>query len=710
MNTSDSYAAPAPRIGLIELPDLAAALAGCGLQVVTAPDFRGGVAAVKESFATAGAFPVIVADRPIAGLRAWVERIQLIAQVPVAVVRDGAEPAVVSDTIIELHLPTTVNAILAAVNLAPVGAAGDAPFPVASAAPAGIDLGDFTFDEPAHAPAPVATPAPVAPVAAVPAPSPAEDPFGFNEPAPAAAPAPAADPFDPFAAVETGPAFGGGFSFNPAPPEQDWTQAAAAAPAPVAPAPAADAFSWDTVAAQAPTAPAPAPVQAAPALVPVTEASIGWDTQAPAVQGWDTVAAQAPVAPAPAPVQAAPETSIGWDTPAPAVQGWDTVAAQAPVAPAPAPSHLAPVPEASIGWDTPAPVQAAPVMGWNTAAQPAAQPAAEWPVPAPAPVPAPFQVHAPQDASSVFDGFEAAKLHGTGRSAAGQATLLISWAGKGGVGKSTTGLQLAELCAEAGLRTVLIDGNSGQGDLSTYLRINKSDLPTIYSAAQGSISAAVLSPDSINAVRGQGLNPVKFGFVSAPPEDIEDGHIVTNDTYRAVIDYCRRSADVVILDTQIIESIDRTGVLSELLVPAWVQDAWGIGVADMTPVGVNNLNARLRKFASMGVAPDRQMLFVNKVPEVQLADAAKLDAYFRGKATFLGSVADDAGIRDNMNAGRTEVTNPQMRAALSSALFRATGNEEFRRMSEAPAPERAVPVKSAKVGFWGRMTGKKAAA
>lgn len=696
MNTSSSTAGHVPRIGLIELPELAGALNSLGIHVVTGADFRGGVAAVKDAFATLGAFPIIVTDEPIAGLRAWVERIQSVAPIRTAVVRTGGEPSIVSETVAEITLPTTLNGVLAAVGLEAIPG-GEAWFPAAAAAPRTFDLlPDLDF----------ADPAPAAPAAPVQQAAPAADLFGLAA-APAAAPAVTTDPtvLDPFAddPFPVQPAAnGGGFSFTPTPPDEDWVPAPAApAPAPVAvqPEPAEPAeLSWDTVAAETPVQPAPVfapePVPAAPAPAPVAHAPVQ-----PAQEfGWDTVAAETPVQPAPAtqtwpapaapaPVQQPPVDDFGWNAPA----------ATAPAAPAPAPAPAA-QPAPAETYRT-APAHLAPVQpGWES--------------------PAPAAFTGSHDAASVFDSFEAAKLHGTGRSAAGLASLVISWSGKGGVGKTTTALQLAQLCAEAGLRTILIDGNSGQGDLRTYLRLNRTDVPTIYNAAIGNIESCVLSPATINAAQTrQGLGEIKFGFVAAPPEDIDDGEIVTNSTYRSVIEYCRRNADVVILDTQIVEAIDRTRVLSELLVPALVQDAWGIGVADMTPVGVNNLNARLRKFASLGVAPDRQMIFVNKVPEVQVNDAAKLQSHFNGRATFLGSVTDDQTIRDNMNAGRTEVTNDQMRAALSTALLRVTGNEEFRRIAAGPAqaqaaaPARGVKAaKPAKVGFWGRLAGKKAAA
>ncbi|HEX9089639.1 MAG TPA: AAA family ATPase [Arthrobacter sp.] len=705
MNTSESYAGPAPRIGLIELPELADALTGLGLQVVTAQDFRGGVAAIKEGFATYGAFPLIVTNRPIAGLRAWVDRIKSVVDTPVAVVRDGGEPSITSENVIELHLPVTLNAVLAAVGVRTAGPAGDQVFPAPAAQAPGVNIDfDFEFDEPeaaAQAQVLSAPPAVAAPEN--------DDLFGFV-PVPAAlAAAPeepvfaAANPNDPFDVFDTptsaGPA--GGFSFSPAAPEEaDWNTAPAApaaqgfvpAPAETAPAETAQDFSWDTVAAAT-------PVQEAP----VQEAPASWSQPAAAEPSWDT----------PAPGFVAPAQEM-WDTPAPQTQAYEVPVQAAPVfAPAPEPA-------ADFGRDTTPATQ-----DWNAQA-PAAQPfVAPAPVQAPAaPMPEAWAQAQPvqaafggPDASSVFDSFEAAKLHGTGRSASGLASLVIVWSGKGGVGKSTNSLELAALAAETGARVILIDGNSGQGDLRTYLRLNRTDVPTIYSAALGNIAGSVLSPAAINNAElspgvpaRQGLGEIKFGFVAAPPEDIEDGEIVTNATYRAVIEHCRRNADIVIMDTQIIEAIDRTGVLTDLLIPAFVQDAWGVGVADMNAPGVNSLNARLRKFAANGVAPDRQMIIVNKVPEAQIEDAAKLESYFAGRARFLGTVTEDSGIRDNMNAGRIEVTNPQMRAALATALYTVTGNDEFRRISEVPSPAAATGATVRKIGFWGRMTGKKAAA
>jgi MinD-like ATPase involved in chromosome partitioning or flagellar assembly len=372
---------------------------------------------------------------------------------------------------------------------------------------------------------------------------------------------------------------------------------------------------------------------------------------------------------------------------------------------------MAPPAEEFGDWDTPelpvVPVQVnQPVPAENFFGHGAPQ-AQQAFVQAPAGTPAWQGVQAPvapaPDSTGIFDDFEASKLIGTGRSAAGLGAFVINYSGKGGVGKSTTSLQLANVAAEAGLRVVLIDGNSGQGDLRTYLRLNRTNLPTIYDAAIGSIKDAILTPATINANREENLGEIKFAFIGAPPDDINDPSVVTDALYRDVIHFARRNADLVIMDTQIVESSDRTGVVNMLLLPALVHDAWGIGVADMSTVGVNNLNNRLRKFINEGVPTSRLMVVINQVHPEQMEMAAKAVNYFRNLGTFLGAVEADINVKHDMNAGRINSNNPQLRAVMSKALLRITGNEAFRAAAEYK------PEAARKQGVFARLMGKRAA-
>lgn len=696
MNTSDSAVIARGRIGLIELPALAETLTQCGLQVVTGQNFRAAATAIIAESRTAGAFPIVVADVPEPGLRAWVGNIQNKTPVKVAVVRDGDTQVIQSESVAEIQLPTTVNAVLASVGIDPIpGPEGSLSYPVGEASfPAGIELPDIDFldEEPAAgfsaSPVPAARPAIPAAFAAPATPEVAdEDPFAADMPA-----------------------------ITQAAPLDDWD-------APVeASAPAAD--EWDTpratsVASQPPISPTPHPDTAA------APAQDEWDTpvEAPAQPGsrraaraaqqeqdW-TAPVSAPVA-APLPVQAPAPTPI--PEPAPVqmaapemVEEWDGPQYQAPA------QILAPPAEDFGDWDTPElpviPVHVAQPMppAENYFTEGAPQPQQQF-VQAPAGTPAWYGVQTPPtvtpDSAGIFDDYEASKLAGTGRTTAGLGAFVINYSGKGGVGKSTTSIQLACAAAEAGLRVILIDGNSGQGDLRTYLRLNRTNLPTMYDAAIGNIKDAILTPATINANREDSLGEIKFAFIGAPPDDINDATVVTDALYRDVIHFARRNADLVIMDTQIVESTDRTGVVGNILLPALVHDAWGIGVADMSTVGVNNLNNRLRKFINEGVPTDRLMVIINQVHPEQLETANKAVHYFRNLGTFLGAVELDINVKHAMNAGRINMDNEQLRAVMSKALLRITGNEAFRQAAEYK-PE---PVK--KQGVFARLLGKKAAA
>ncbi|GAA4033687.1 hypothetical protein GCM10023063_16850 [Arthrobacter methylotrophus] len=687
MNTPDSAVITRGRIGLIELPALAETLTQCGLQVVTGPDFRAAATAIIAESKTAGAFPIVVADVPAPGLRAWVGHLQAKTPVKVAVVRGDGDPVAFTDTVAEIHLPSTVNAILASVGLPALdGPEGLQSFPPAAetAEPVGIELPDIDFfDEPEHA-------APV--VAAVPAAAPAlvdEDPFASVPVVPAAA-APAFDDWE-----------------SPAP-------APAPAPAAVAPAPAPVQDDWDTPVVATPVSfePAPAAVSVAPAAsAPVQDE---WDTPAvaPAVQALEQPGSRRAARAAQQVQQQVQQQT--WSAPAPVaapvlmaappiMNEWDTPQYQPPVMASPA--------EEFGDWDTPelpvVPVQVAQPVPAENFFGPGAPQAQQSFVQAPTGTPAWHGVQAPgapvPDSTGIFDDFEASKLLGTGRSAAGLGAFVINYSGKGGVGKSTTSLQLANVAAEAGLRVVLIDGNSGQGDLRTYLRLNRTNLPTMYDAAIGNIKDAILTPATINANREENLGEIKFAFIGAPPDDINDPSVVTDALYRDVIHFARRNADLVIMDTQIVESSDRTGVVNMLLLPALVHDAWGIGVADMSTVGVNNLNNRLRKFINEGVPTSRLMVLINQVHPEQMEMAAKAVNYFRNLGTFLGAVEADINVKHDMNAGRINSNNPQLRAVMSKALLRITGNEAFRTAAEYK------PEAARKQGVFSRVFGKKAA-
>ncbi len=83
--------------------------------------------------------------------------------------------------------------------------------------------------------------------------------------------------------------------------------------------------------------------------------------------------------------------------------------------------------------------------------------------------------------------------------------------------------------------------------------------------------------------------------------------------YRRVIDYARANADLVVIDTQIVEAFDTSGLVDGLVVPLLSEGAWGLGVADQSAAGFDNLARRLFHFAEAGVNSFRLMVAFNRL-------------------------------------------------------------------------------------------------
>jgi Mrp family chromosome partitioning ATPase len=105
--------------------------------------------------------------------------------------------------------------------------------------------------------------------------------------------------------------------------------------------------------------------------------------------------------------------------------------------------------------------------------------------------------------------------------------VLIVFAGKGGVGKSTTALSLAERAAIMipNFRVVVVDMNRGQGDLRTFLKLTESRLPSVYDAAISRdievYDDIIVTPKRLSVHR-KGRADLHFGIVLAPTRDQVD--------------------------------------------------------------------------------------------------------------------------------------------------------------------------------------------
>lgn len=277
--------------------------------------------------------------------------------------------------------------------------------------------------------------------------------------------------------------------------------------------------------------------------------------------------------------------------------------------------------------------------------------------------------------------------------------VIVSYAGKGGVGKSTVSLCLAQAAAEIGGLTVcLIDGNRGQGDLGLYLKVRKSDLPSIYDAVMiGDPGSAFLSPEQIAAARSGTGDRISFSFVQAP-RPMHDGELsqqiaaVRPEHYAEVIRLARQQFDLVIIDTQITEGLDTSGVIDNVIGPVLRSGGYGLGIAEFTTVGVENLLIAAAYLRSIGADSARMMSTANKVSP-SVGDYGKLPQLLGRESKWKGAIQLDDRIEDDMKSRHVPYAVPTMRAVVLDVLHSVTGLAEFR-------PKEAPDSKRSKLPFW----------
>lgn len=268
----------------------------------------------------------------------------------------------------------------------------------------------------------------------------------------------------------------------------------------------------------------------------------------------------------------------------------------------------------------------------------------------------------------------------------GEAKLLIIWGAKGGVGKTTLALVIAERAAATGKKVVLIDGNRGQGDLRTYLRLNGKSLPTIFDATLGhDTQKIIVGPKALNDAREKHEGVLHFALVQAPLERQADPAIVTGNVYNSVINAARDLADLVIVDTQIVEGFDTSGLVGSVLTPSLARGAYSIAVTDYNPAGTTNLINRLSDFAAAGSAKDHTFVIVNRVPDVSVLDEAKMAQVFGKTASYLGSIGNDDAISATMTSGNVPKLDAAGSKLLDYALWQVTGDSKFNQAADVPS-------------------------
>ena len=465
------------------------------------------------------------------------------------------------------------------------------------------------------------------------------------------------------------------------------------APPVIAPAPTASTARVPAPTAHRPPASAPAPGPAEPVVAAMPIADDPWPDPTPgvatALDAWppdDVVADGQFDEPGPT-VDLEPRPAPALPPPTSAFDTADADAWPPDDAPAPAP----------MAYEPPAPPVAAPV-----ASPPPVAPAYEAPAPAPVPAPAPaamvpVAVREPEPADWTEEpdptqdhlldlieagavATEAASSPSTRRPGFHEAAPVVySVSGKGGVGKTTMAAILAQRAAERGeMRVILVDANRGQADLTTYLRLGRSGLPTIFDAARThDPMRAIVSRDQVNEARHARLDKLGFSVVLGPPASKADPAIVTPDVYRRVIDQARKLADLVIVDTQIVESYDTSGLFDQLVTPSLVSGGWAFATSDLSSASVTNISARLKIWREQGVPKDRMLMVLNRVDGSIALDEEAMRSAFSNETTLIGAIENSTAMVTELNQGIVRVGAPELQRVLDQVLFRVTGDPVF---------------------------------
>lgn len=115
-----------------------------------------------------------------------------------------------------------------------------------------------------------------------------------------------------------------------------------------------------------------------------------------------------------------------------------------------------------------------------------------------------------------------------------QASIIFVTGGTGGVGKSSCARMLAQACALAGAKTVLVDGNPGQQSQRVFLDVR--DDQGLEDVRFSSVMDAVLRPSEVNA---------RFAFLPGP---LDPFHPRTIDRYGEALVALRPNCRLIIVD------------------------------------------------------------------------------------------------------------------------------------------------------------------
>lgn len=279
----------------------------------------------------------------------------------------------------------------------------------------------------------------------------------------------------------------------------------------------------------------------------------------------------------------------------------------------------------------------------------------------------------------------------------GLCPVVVVFAGKGGVGKTSLAADLAERAVRVGglEKVVLVDGNRGQPDQGKLLRTSYSGLPTIHDAAvSGELKSAIIGPSLLAKARGPRMPQLGFGMVMGPPADSVDSNVVSATVYGDVVEEARRFAELVVVDTQIMEGEDTSGLYDGLWVPLLrAGGGWALGLSDDDIRGVSNLTERMRLLTNNGVDRSRIMTALNRVGDDTPLKVDEAQALFAQYSTFLGLARERADIHNQLMTGKLPHDHEEVAPILDRTLFAVTGLPAFDQVHK-PKPSKRRKVLS----------------
>lgn len=143
-----------------------------------------------------------------------------------------------------------------------------------------------------------------------------------------------------------------------------------------------------------------------------------------------------------------------------------------------------------------------------------------------------------------------------------------------------------------------------------------------------------------------------------------------------MIALARKRFDLVIVDTQITEAMDVSGLIDHAVGPALSRGGYALGMVEFSTPGVENLLTSMTYLQRLGADPARMMTIANNIsPDVR--DYGKIPHLLGQHSRWKGVIHHDQRIDDDMVSRRIPHAVPPMRQVTSDVLETMTGMVEF---------------------------------